>query len=200
MKRKLKNKLKFLVILSATFLLWGCSSVKSGNVENGDENAAKIEKAENVEWEEADKQTLRYVFDRDFEGKAGVCLPAAALSNSARMEVATSQFNSVTMENEMKPESFLGQQPTIGDDGFPVLDFTLADTILREIKTYNESCIKDEKKIQVRGHVLVWHSQTPEWFFHEDYDENKPYVSKEIMLARMENYIRPRTCKEITRS
>ena len=129
MKRKLKNKLKFLVILGATFLLWGCSSVKSGNVENGDENAAKIEKAENVEWEEADKQTLRYVFDRDFEGKAGVCLPAAALSNSARMEVVTSQFNSVTMENEMKPESFLGQQPTIGDDGFPVLDFTLADTI-----------------------------------------------------------------------
>ena len=190
MKRKLKNKLKFLVILGATFLLWGCSSVKSGDAENGDENAAKIEKAENVEWEEADKQTLRYVFDRDFEGKAGVCLPAAALSNSARMEVATSQFNSVTMENEMKPESFLGQQPTIGDDGFPVLDFTLADTILREIKTYNESCIKEEKKIQVRGHVLVWHSQTPEWFFHEDYDENKPYVSKEIMLARMENYIR----------
>ena len=101
MKRKLKNKLKFLVILAATFLLWGCSSVKSGDVENGDENAAKIEKAENVEWEEADKQTLRYVFDRDFEGKAGVCLPAAAVCNSARIGVATSPFNCVTLGPEL---------------------------------------------------------------------------------------------------
>ena len=28
--------------------------------------------------------------------------------------------------------------------------------------------------------MLVWHSQTPEWFFHEDYDKNKAYADAAI--------------------
>ena len=44
--------------------------------------------------------------------------------------------------------------------------------------------------IKVHGHVLVWHSQTPKAFFREGYDVNKPYVSREVMLGRLENYIR----------
>ena len=38
--------------------------------------------------------------------------------------------------------------------------------------------------------MLVWHSQTPEAFFHEGYDTTKPLVSREVMLGRLENYIR----------
>ncbi|MDE7358736.1 MAG: endo-1,4-beta-xylanase, partial [Lachnospiraceae bacterium] len=62
--------------------------------------------------------------------------------------------------------------------------------MLKEIRAYNDTVGKDGRKIMVRGHVLVWHSQTPEWFFHEDYNVDKPYVDKQTMLARMENYIR----------
>ena len=43
-----------------------------------------------------------------------------------------------------------------------------------------------EKGIEVRGHTLVWHSQTPSWFFEDE--EGNP-VSKEVLLERMENYI-----------
>ncbi|MDE5565035.1 MAG: endo-1,4-beta-xylanase, partial [Oscillospiraceae bacterium] len=46
-----------------------------------------------------------------------------------------------------------------------------------------------DNKIPVRGHVLVWHSQTPGWFFKEDYTKEGAWVDKETMLARMENYI-----------
>ena len=44
--------------------------------------------------------------------------------------------------------------------------------------------------LKVHGHVLIWHSQTPESFFHEGYNAKKPPLSREVMLGRMENYIK----------
>ena len=41
----------------------------------------------------------------------------------------------------------------------------------------------------IRFHTLVWHSQTPKWFFTEDYTDNGDFVSRDVMLQRMENYI-----------
>lgn len=188
-----KDKIKFsagLAALGLSLVMAGCSKGGQAQESSAETAQAAGNSDAQAEWEEEDKQTLRYVFDRDFGGRAGVCVPMAALGDEERMGIVESQFNSVTMENEMKPESLLGSSPNIGEDGFPVLDFTVSDTILKEIKAYNDTVGMDEKKISVRGHVLVWHSQTPEWFFHEDYDESKPYVSKDVMLARMENYIR----------
>lgn len=142
------------------------------------------------EWDAEDEQTLRYAFANEFGGRAGVCVPMAALSDEARMGLVKGQFNSITMENEMKPETLLGNKPNIGEDGFPILGFTVPDMMLKEIKAYNDTAGMDGRKIMVRGHVLVWHSQTPEWFFHEEYNVDKPYVDKQTMLARMENYIK----------
>ena len=42
----------------------------------------------------------------------------------------------------------------------------------------------------MNGHVLFWHNQTPDSFFREDYSPSKPYVSRDVMLKRMENYVR----------
>lgn len=179
-----------LAVLGLSIAMAGCSNGEQA-AEDNVEASQEIEGGDvQQDWEEEDQQTLRYVFDRDFGGKAGVCVPMAAIGDDARMNLVESQFNSVTMENEMKPESLLGRTPNIGEDGFPILDFSVSDTILKQIKAYNDTVGKDEKKISVRGHVLVWHSQTPEWFFHEDYNESKPYVSKDVMLSRMENYIK----------
>ncbi len=40
-----------------------------------------------------------------------------------------------------------------------------------------------------RGHTLVWHSSAPTAFFRTGYDANGARVTKDIMLARQENYI-----------
>lgn len=47
-----------------------------------------------------------------------------------------------------------------------------------------------DNNISVRGHTLIWYDQTPEWFFRENYDENQNFVSKDVMIKRMENFIK----------
>ena len=47
-----------------------------------------------------------------------------------------------------------------------------------------------ENGMAVRGHTIIWHSQTPKWIFHENFDTNAPFVTREVMLARMESYIK----------
>ena len=98
------------------------------------------------------------------------------------MALVKEHFNSVTMSNLMKPCYILQQKESMESaDGMPVLDFTTIDDTL-------QWCMENDMKM--RGHTLVWHTQTPEWFFREDYEEDGAYVDKETMLARMESYIR----------
>lgn len=140
---------------------------------------------------ETDIKDLKQQFQEDFGGKAGVAIPDTALENTVRMELVTKHYNSITAENEMKPDAILGLAPSFNDDGSLKLDFSRADKLMDYIKAYNTQ--HQDNPIYVRGHVLIWHSQTPEWFFHEDYDDAKPYVSKDEMLKRIEYYI-----KEVT--
>ncbi|MBQ6756256.1 MAG: endo-1,4-beta-xylanase [Oscillospiraceae bacterium] len=46
-----------------------------------------------------------------------------------------------------------------------------------------------EKGIKLHGHTLFWHKETPDWIFREGFTDDGEYVSREIMLERMENYI-----------
>ena len=115
----------------------------------------------------------------------GVAIGAAESINVLKQEVVASQFNSLTLGNEMKADYVLDWEATVaaGDEECPVLNFSNAKPAL-------DFCYKNG--IPMRGHTLIWHSQTPRWFFTEGYskDANAPLVSKELMLKRMENYIR----------
>ena len=113
--------------------------------------------------------------------------------------LVTTHFNAVTLGNELKPDSLFGysngkcpgtQEAELNGETItvPVMNFSNPEKILNKLLKWNET--HPDREIKVRGHVLVWHSQTPEWFFHEDYDKTKPYVSKEEMDKRQEWYIR----------
>ena len=115
----------------------------------------------------------------------GVAINQMQANDAKRMAFSALQFNIMTHENELKPDSVLdvaaSKKLAAEDETAVAIKFNAAKPML-------DFCQKNG--IKVHGHVLVWHSQTPEAFFHEGYDVNKPYVTREIMLGRLENYIR----------
>ncbi|MFP4015726.1 MAG: endo-1,4-beta-xylanase [Halanaerobiaceae bacterium] len=88
---------------------------------------------------------------------------------SSHKDILEKHFNSLTAENEMK---FSSLQPS--ENNF---NFNDADRLISFAK---------ENNMKVRGHVLVWHNQTPGWVF-EDGSGNQ--VSSEVLLQRMEDHI-----------
>ncbi len=118
------------------------------------------------------------------------------LQKSSVMKFVKQHYNSFTLENEMKPDSILGSSATaitvakaksLGyyipanytESTVPQLDFSRVDKVLE---------IAKNNGLKMRGHTLVWHSQTPSWFFTVNYDGSK-VVSKEVMDARLEFYV-----------
>lgn len=107
-------------------------------------------------------------------------------SLQAKLELKK-HYNSITAENDMKPMYFLDEvENTSNPDKYdkePVLCFDKARPYLDFAK---------ESGIALRGHTLVWHGQTPFWFFKQGYSKEKdaPLADRETMLARMESYIR----------
>lgn len=129
---------------------------------------------------------LKDVFADSF--KIGTAITPSALASKPTMALVEKHFSgSITLGNEMKPDSVLDQNASIayynesGDDTNPQVHFNSAKPVL-------DYCV--ENNIPLRGHTLVWHSQTPDWFFKEGFSNDGAWVSKEKMIERMENYIK----------
>jgi len=115
------------------------------------------------------------------------------LRNPEVQEILPKLVNYITMGNEFKPDFiFNWQKPS-----------TLEDFVAEDGKTYkvpmgmpNFGYVKEimaiaqAQGLKIRGHVLVWHSQTPKWFFRVDYKEGNDFVDKDTMNARLEWYIK----------
>lgn len=131
----------------------------------------------------------------------GTCFGNAEINDQNLIDLVEKHFNAVTLENELKMDCMFGYNNDAPPAGsiheeelngetimVPTIDHSRTDAVLDIIVAWNEA--HPDKKIRVRGHVLVWHSQAPEWFFHEDYDKNNEYVSAEEMDKRQEWYIK----------
>ena len=101
----------------------------------------------------------------------------------------------ITMENEFKPDfifawakpnkltEFRGEDGKLYEVPSDIPSFKQMDSILSDMKKLG---------LKMRGHVLVWHSQTPVWFFQKNYSRNgeTELVTPDEMNARMEWYIK----------
>ncbi len=81
----------------------------------------------------------------------GVAIDSRETSGAAA-ELLTRHFGQITPENHMKPEAWYDADRTLRrhPEATALMDFA------------------QENDLRVYGHVLVWHSQTPEWFFQDD--------------------------------
>ncbi len=114
------------------------------------------------------------------------------------MKFFKQQFNSFTLENEMKPEQLLpassgtisvSQAKKLGyvipndytEDVVPKLNFDSLDKILEVANKYG---------IPMRAHTLLWHQQTSTRFFVKDYENGgTSVVSASVMNARLKFYV-----------
>lgn len=126
------------------------------------------------------------------------------IGNPAKEALMSSQFNSMTFGNELKPAYNMGyQSPEATEEKLPFVINPSAKAMLDWAK---------EHRMPVRGHVLVWHSQCSKEVFCKGYTpvtiptdpevlKERPmmkmfekldpvcYVDRETMLARLKSYI-----------
>ncbi|MDD3880808.1 MAG: endo-1,4-beta-xylanase [Eubacteriales bacterium] len=132
-----------------------------------------------------DIPSLRELYASAFDFGTAVTQNEAV--NKKRMDFYASQFSIMTPGNELKPDSVLDVSASkrlvtsTGDEKSVAVHFTAAAPLLDYCK---------ENGIKVHGHVLVWHSQTPDAFFRAGYDNKADFVDRDTMLARLESYIK----------
>lgn len=129
-------------------------------------------------------QGLKDVYQDNFE--IGVALPNQVLGEIDKYEQQVlGNFTRITCENEMKPDALLDR--TASQNGLPE---TYENPKVNFERCQPAITYAKEHDMEIRFHTLVWHSQTPKWFFTEDYTDQGALVSREVMLTRMENYIK----------
>jgi len=151
-----------------------------------------VEKIAQPNWRKEESLAVAY---KDYFDYIGFATPLNGVLNNAEVQEGLEhQASCFTMENEFKPDFvFAWQKPAnykefTGENGKTIKvptntpPMNSVGGILGIAKSLN---------LKMRGHVLVWHAQTPDWFFRENYGSNKEaFVDKDTMNVRLEWYIK----------
>ena len=118
----------------------------------------------------AQDQALKNTFADSFKMGVAVNQDIVTGQNTAAQSIIAKQFNTVTLENAMKAEVIYPQQGKV--------DFSGADAFIDFAKQNNMFTV---------AHTLVWHNQTPDWFFTNSKNEpNTPAEQLEQMRKHIE--------------
>ena len=114
----------------------------------------------------------------------GNIMSAGYQRNTKMREIILKNFNSITAENEGKPEQVLDQAAC---QELAQNDETAVAITTKPFEKIYDWC--EAHHIKVRHHTFVWHQQTPGWFFNKGYASNGQQVSRDVMIGRLNNYL-----------
>lgn len=113
--------------------------------------------------------TLKESFKNEFLIGIAMNEEISSGKDAVSQSIILKQFNSITPENVMKAERI---NPKPG-----VYNFQPADDFVAFGK---------KNKMFIIGHTLIWHNQTPDWFFQ---DKNGKPNTKQAQMERMRTHI-----------
>ncbi len=113
--------------------------------------------------------TLKEAFADDFYIGTAMSGREITGKDSAGAELIKKHFNAIVAENCMKPGPI---QPREGEFNWEMPD---------QLVAFGEA-----NNMFITGHVLIWHSQAPRWFFTDSLGNN---VSPEVLTQRMKDHI-----------
>ncbi len=129
--------------------------------------------------------SLKKAYEQYF--KIGTSVSRFDLKSDKAKEELKKHYSSMTAENDMKPMFMLDKETCQSNpekyNTEPAMKYDTARKYLEFAR---------DNGIALRGHTLVWHSQTPIWFFKESFQDDfeAPWASKETMITRMEWYVK----------
>ncbi|ADL33750.1 endo-1,4-beta-xylanase Xyn10C [Butyrivibrio proteoclasticus B316] len=132
-------------------------------------------------------------------GYSGNCVHTFMLRNQNTVNSIKKDSNIVTLGNEFKPDYLLGSRSAtlISVDEAKRLGYYIPSNYREStVPKINFSTVDEAMKLcyqnglKMRGHTLVWHSQTPTWFFRNGFSGNGGFVNQSTMDARLEFYVK----------
>ena len=122
------------------------------------------------------KDTLDYPIGVAIEGRS-------TIEGTQAEEVLSREFDSATPENAMKPESWYGPDNKFAGTEGAVLENNAGADAIMDWAVANDA--------RVYGHVLVWHSQVPSWFFQKEGGGNLTNApeDQDVLKERLRTHI-----------
>ncbi len=139
-------------------------------------------------WHDAPSLKEALLPNLDYFGFSAV---AAELKSEVIVKGLSHHGNSTTVGNEWKPDYILRRAPAklvpfTAEDG---KTYEMPENLFFDVMDETLSIARDAG-LELRGHTLVWHNQTPKWFFRKGFKNSGELVSVEEMTARQEWYIK----------
>jgi GH35 family endo-1,4-beta-xylanase len=127
---------------------------------------------------QVEAQGLKDVY-RDFF-KIGNILNGNTVNDQLLKDMVLREYNSITPENELKPDQTMVQSGSTNEN--------IKVQLNAGARRILQFCV--DNNIPVRGHTLVWHAQTPAWFFRANLTVSGDLADAPTMNKRMESFIK----------